>query len=106
MKPELNKQNVLSYGESRDADEAEIKFRESVEIVDNVLRLQHELTAARENARGKLLTAANEALAQLRILGYYFELVESGRKRIGRPRKDQATKFSEPAEQLDGGHHD
>jgi hypothetical protein len=57
--------------------------------VENVKRLEEQLASARENARASFLASATETLAQLKAIGFHYELVEkNGAPKMGRPKKE------------------
>jgi hypothetical protein len=57
--------------------------------VENVKKLEEQLTEARKVAHTKLMVEAADILRQLEDIGFGYELIEkNGKPRIGRPRKE------------------
>ena len=50
---------------------------EAKQVVE-IRKLEEQLAAVRENARTAFLASANEALSQLKAIGFEYELVERG----------------------------
>lgn len=56
--------------------------------VREIKRMETALADARDKAKTELLTEVGVKVAQLADIGFKFELVENGHKKLGRPRKE------------------
>jgi hypothetical protein len=71
----------------------ERKKMPETKAVQDVKQLEEKLAAARESARAAFIQIINENLAQLKAIGFSYELAENGaapNRRLGRPRKEKA----------------
>lgn len=64
---------------------------EATKAIVEVKKLEEQLAAARETARTAFLVQAQDALMNLKAIGFEYEIAEKGAvpaRRLGRPRKE------------------
>ena len=65
---------------------------ENTKAIVEVKKLEEQLAAARESARAAFVAQAQDAILNLKAIGFEYELKENGAapsKKLGRPRKEK-----------------
>jgi hypothetical protein len=55
-----------------------------------LLKMEAAVRDARQKVKDELVAKVDATLAELKVIGFDYQLVENGKPKIGRPRKEKA----------------